>query len=72
MTSDDIQNESLKGLIRFCHKNGSVTITCDMEDAIGTKDSEADLIDAWQSSLESLRNECQHYWGTLEEIKGQL
>ena len=69
MQYDDINNDTLRELIRFAHKNGSVTVIADMDDAINSSDTEEDLIQAWQDSLEFLRDECRHYWGTLETFK---
>ena len=69
MLIEDIKNQTIKDLIEEAH-NGSMTIESDLEDAISDSNTEDELIAKWQSALEGLKNEVEHYWSELEGTKG--
>ncbi len=68
MQIDDIKNPSLKKLFEEV-RHHSATIAADAGDALEESSSDAELITSWQSRLENLHEETQHFWGGLENIK---
>ena len=68
MLIDDITNPVLKALVEQA-KHSSGTIEADLHDALDGSDTEEELIVMWQSTLEGLKNEVEHYWSRLEGIK---
>jgi hypothetical protein len=66
----EIRNPILKKLVEGA-KHSPGTIEADLHDALdGSKDDE-ELIAIWQSALEGLKEEVEHYWGGLEALKGR-
>lgn len=68
MQIDDIRNPSLKKLFEEV-RHHSATIVADAGDALEESSNDEELIINWQSRLESLHQETQHFWGELENIK---
>lgn len=69
MKIEDIKNPKLKEQVSDANKNGSYTITADLDDALQDSNSDEELINNWQGRLMNLYNEIQGFWGTLENIK---
>lgn len=68
MQINDIKNPTLRKLFEEV-RHHSATIEADAGDALEESRSDEELIDDWQSKLESLNRETQYFWGTLENIK---
>lgn len=68
MQIDDIKDPSLKKLFEEV-RHHSATIAEDAGDALEESNNDEKLITNWQSRLESLHEETQHFWGNLENIK---
>ncbi len=68
MQIDDIKDPSLKKLFEEV-RHHSATIAADAGDALEESSNDEELITNWQSRLESLHEETQHFWGGLENIK---
>ena len=68
MLMDDINNPVLKDLVKQA-KHSVGTIEADLHDALDGSDTDEELIAMWQSSLEGLKEEVEHYWSGLEGIK---
>ncbi len=68
MQISDIKNPSLIKLWDEV-RHYSATIAADAGDALEESSSDEELIANWQSRLESLHEETQHFWGGLENIK---
>lgn len=68
MKIDDIKNVKLKELFVQA-KHASVTVECDAKDSLHDSKTDNELIVIWQSHLENLANEIEHYWSELEELK---
>lgn len=66
---DDINNEELKELFIKQMKNASGTINNDAWDALLSSSTDEELIANWQSALVDLKNEVEHYWSELEQMK---
>lgn len=71
MQIDDIKNPALEELFEQI-RHASGTIENDARDALEASSTEEELIAEWQSYLESLKNECHHFWGELEAIKNRV
>jgi len=67
MLIEDIKNPILRDLVEQA-KHSSGTIEADLHDALDGSDTEEELIAMWQSSLEGLKNEVEHYWSRIEEL----
>lgn len=68
----DIKDPRLAELVRSAEKNqASGTIGADLEDALTESSNDEELIAKWQSKLESLHLEAQHYWGEIEAMKSK-
>lgn len=65
MHIEDIQNPALKQLFEAA-KHASGPILADAQDALEESTDDEELVHNWQSRLDSLYNECQHFWGELE------
>lgn len=68
METGDIKNPELRKLVESAVKHASSTIVNDLKDALDESSIDDELLANWQSSLESLNKECQHYWGELENM----
>lgn len=68
MQIDDIKDPNLKKLFEEV-RHHSATIAEDAGDALEESSTDEELITNWQSRLESLHEETQHFWGELENIK---
>lgn len=68
MHIDEIKDPELKKLFMEL-KHASGTIENDCNDALEESSNDEELIDNWQSKLTDLYNECQHFWGTIENMK---
>ncbi len=68
MKIDDIKNVKLKELF-VQTKHASITIGCDANDSLYDSKTDDELIAIWQSNLENLKNEIEHYWSELEKLK---
>ena len=64
----DIKDPALRRLFAET-KHASSTIENDAGDALNESKNDEELIDNWQSKLNSLYEEVSHFWGTLEELK---
>jgi hypothetical protein len=67
----EIRNPVLKKLVEGA-KHSSGTIEADLYDALDGSQNDEELIAIWQSSLESLKEEVEHYWGGLEALKSEV
>ncbi len=68
----NIKDPRLAELVRSAEKNqASGTIGADLEDALTESSNDEELIANWQSKLESLYREANHYWGGLEAMKSK-
>ena len=68
---DKIKNPVLKSLVKQ-GKHSSGTIEYDLHDALDGSETDEELITMWQSALEGLKEEVEHYWGSLEALKGRV
>ncbi len=68
MEINDIKNVKLKELF-VQTKNTSTTIECDARDSLCDSKNDDEFIAVWQSNLENLKNEIEHYWSELEKLK---
>lgn len=68
---DDIKDPALKKLFEEV-RHHSATIGEDAGDALENSSNDEELIANWQSYLESLREEIQHFWGELEAMKSKV
>ena len=68
MQIDEIKDTELRKLFLEL-KQASSTIENDGHDALNESKNDEELIDNWQSKLNSLYEEVSHFWGTLEELK---
>lgn len=64
-----IEDIELRKLVLSALKDASSTISKDLKDALDNSDTIEELINNWQSALENLKGEVEHYWGALEEMK---
>jgi len=64
----DIKDPDLRRLFAET-KHASSTIENDAGDALNESKNDEELIDNWQSKLNSLYEEVSHFWGTLEDMK---
>lgn len=71
MRIDEIRNPILKKLVEGA-KHSVGTIEADLHDALDGASNDEELIAMWQSSLESLKEEVEHYWSGLEMIKNAM
>lgn len=63
------KKSELNKLVKSALKNASSTIGDDLRDAIDSSKTDDELIANWQSALEGLKNEVEHYWSSLEKLK---
>lgn len=68
MHIDEIKDPELKKLFLEL-EYASGTIENDGNDALEESSNDEELINNWQSKLMDLYNECQYFWGTLENMK---
>ncbi len=68
MDTGNIKNPELRKLVESAIKHASSTIVNDLKDALDESSIDDELLANWQSCLESLNNECRHYWGELNEL----
>lgn len=68
---DNIKNVKLRELVTQVIKHASSTVSHDMLDAFSESESDEDFTANWQSKLEGLKNEVEHYWSGLEGMKSQ-
>jgi hypothetical protein len=71
MQIDEVKNPKLKALVDGA-KHSSGTIEADLHDAMDSSKDDGELIAFWQSTLESLKEEVEHYWSGLEALKGEV
>lgn len=64
MQIDDIKNPMMKKLFDEV-RHYSATIAPDAGDALEESNSNDELLHNWQSKLESLHEETQHFWGRI-------
>lgn len=70
MHIDEIRDPELKKLFKELGP-ASATIENDGNDALEESGNDDELINNWQSKLMGLYNECQSFWGALEQMKGR-
>lgn len=71
MHINEIKEPELKKLFLEL-KHASSTIQNDGTDALEESSNDEELIVSWQSKLMDLYNECQSFWGRLENMKSKV